>query len=326
MDIPQQPPRPTTADGSPRRIGVEIEFAGIDVPGAVRLLRPTLGGDVVEIDRHRQEIRGTRFGTFVVELDAQFAHKPPRDGDDRTPDLVKRIETDGRALFGDLVRPLVPVEIVTPPLPIASLAEADRVIETLRTAGARGTRESPAYGFGLHLNPEVPSTEVADVLAHLKAYLLLSPWLRREIGIDLTRRLLPFTDPFPEEYTAYVLEPGYAPNLGELIDDYIAFNPTRNRELDLLPLFTHLDAARVRDALDDELIKPRPTFHYRLPDCRITDASWSVVGEWNRWLAVERLAADPARLDEMAAEWRGHAARGVYDRVVEWIDRVLREP
>lgn len=325
METPQLPPRPTTATGHPRRVGVEIEFAGIDVPTAAVLLRPEVGGEIVELDPHHYEIRGGELGTFGIELDVRFAHRSGPRREDGDHDIVDRLETHGRALFGDLVRPLVPVEIITPPLPIPALADVDRMIATLRAAGALGTRESPAYGFGLHLNVEVPSGEVADILAYLRAYLLLSPWLRQEIDLDFTRRMLPFTDPFPEDYARYVLAPDYKPTLAQLIDDYIAFNPTRNRELDLLPLFTYLDEERVRDAIDDELVKARPTFHYRLPDCRITDESWSVVGEWNRWLAVENLAARPESLAELATAWVNEAPPSAYDRLVDWIDRVLGE-
>ncbi|OBX33760.1 putative amidoligase enzyme [Halomonas elongata] len=38
-----------------------------------------------------------------------------------------------------------------------------------------------------------------------------------------------------------MLDPDYQPDLRTLIDDYLEYNPTRNRELDLLPLFAYLD-------------------------------------------------------------------------------------
>src|SRR3546814_9457337 len=44
--------------------------------------------------------------------------------------------------------------------------------------------------------------------------------------------------------------------------------------------------------LTDELIKARPTFHYRLPNARLADPQWSIVREWNLWVRVERLAHD----------------------------------
>ena len=83
------------------------------------------------------------------------------------------------------------------------------------------------------------------------------------------------------------------------IDDYLAFNPTRNRDLDMLPLLLHLDGARVRAALPNEKINGRPAFHYRLPDARVSDPGWSVAPDWNRWVAVERLASDRERLESV---------------------------
>ena len=134
------------------------------------------------------------------------------------------------------------------------------------------------------------------MLAHLKAFLLLAETLRAAIDVDLLRRALPFANPFPSSYVEKVVDPNYQPALSQLVDDYLEANPTRNRELDLLPLFTHLDPERVRAKVEDALIKARPTFHYRLPDTRVSDPAWSLIVEWNRWVEVEHLAADASAL------------------------------
>jgi hypothetical protein len=89
-----------------------------------------------------------------------------------------------------------------------------------------------------------------------------------------------------------------------LIDDYLDASPSRNRELDMLPLFAHLDHDRVRARLPYEKISARPTFHYRLPDSRVDDPAWTIAADWNRWVEVERLACDPARLVRLAAAHR----------------------
>jgi hypothetical protein len=96
--------------------------------------------------------------------------------------------------------------------------------------------------------------------------------------------------------------------LPELIDDYLAWNPTRDRELDMLPLFAHLDPDRVARGASRHKVKARPAFHYRLPDSRIDEPGWGVVLDWNRWVQVERLAADRARLDAMAGAWLARGA------------------
>ncbi|MEM6354465.1 MAG: amidoligase family protein, partial [Pseudomonadota bacterium] len=92
-------------------------------------------------------------------------------------------------------------------------------------------------------------------------------------------------------------------------------NPTRNRPLDLLPILADLDADRVRAALPSEKIKPRPAYHYRLPDCRIDDAAWSPRDEWLRWLAVERLAANSALLERAMRE-RLTLLEGYFPRIL----------
>lgn len=96
----------------------------------------------------------------------------------------------------------------------------------------------------------------------------------------------------------HILQPGYRPDIARLIDDYLRLTPTRNRPLDLLPLFAHIDEDRVMSApVETRLVNPRPAFHYRLPDCRIDDPGWSLALAWDHWVAIERLAADSVRLD-----------------------------
>lgn len=75
-------------------------------------------------------------------------------------------------------------------------------------------------------------------------------------------------------------------------------------------MFAHLDAGRVAARIDDPLIKARPTFHYRMPDARLSDPNWSVVTEWNDWVRVEQLAANSERLEAMAEAWRQHIGAG----------------
>jgi hypothetical protein len=58
-------------------------------------------------------------------------------------------------------------------------------------------------------------------------------------------------------------------------------------------VFAHVRPERVRaSAREPNQLHPRPTFHYRLPNSQVDDAGWSFAEEWNRWVEVERLAAD----------------------------------
>ena len=98
--------------------------------------------------------------------------------------------------------------------------------------------------------------------------------------------------------------------LERLIDDYLRHNPTRNRALDLLPVLAHLDRDRVLSQAEGKhLVKPRPAFHYRLPNCMVDEADWTLASEWNRWVMVERLAGDPERLGRMSRRYLADESR-----------------
>lgn len=312
---PEAPPRRTTLEGRVRRVGVEIEFGGLDARAAADVVQGLYGGTIEAVDRHKALVCESAFGTFAVELDSSYAH-PKMAGPE--PTFHERLQNKLAPAVGDVVSLWLPYEIVAPPVPFDRLGELDDLVAELRRRGASGTQESPLYAFGLQLNPEVAAGDAAYILDHLRAYLVLSPWLRAEIGVDPSRRLLPFAGQFPYLYVRRVLDPAYAPELDTLIDDYLAANPTRNRELDLLPLFAHLDPVRVRRAVSDPLIKARPTFHYRLPNSRVGDPAWGgVVEEWNRWVKVERLAADRPRLADAARQFRAQIETSPWSDLVE---------
>jgi hypothetical protein len=205
------------------------------------------------------------------------------------------------AWLGSAASALIPCEFVTAPIPLDRLGEIDPLVSILREIGAKGTQDRALYAFGLHFNPEVPRADATTAAAYLKAFTLLNGWLRKQVAPDPTREFLGFADPFPAEYVRRLVAPDYWPDLPAFIDDYLLANPTRNRDLDLLPFLLHLDAGRVRATLPSEKIGARPAFHYRLPDARVSDAGWSIAPDWNRWVAVERLAADRERLDAAGA-------------------------
>ncbi|WP_239495311.1 amidoligase family protein [Salinicola halophilus] len=321
------PAIPDSASGEPRKVGVEIEFAGVGPIQAARLVEMTFGGTVTQHSAHRLSVTDTPWGTFHVELDSKYVHPDEtllermRESDGQPPGMGEHLRASlhsrTREWLGDMVAGLVPTEIVCPPLPWHELDRIDELFDALRRHGAEGTDASLMYGFGLHLNAEIPGGDVESVLAHLRAYLILADWLRHQIVVDVTRDVLPHTRPFHSEYAAKVLAPDYAPTLDALIDDYLIANPTRNRELDLLPLFAWLRPDHRNPLLRETLVKPRPTYHYRLPNASLSDPEWGVGVEWNRWVEVERLAADPVRLAERSGAYREHLAQPTLNR---WLD------
>jgi hypothetical protein len=307
---PQRPPV-AHRDKRQRRVGVEIEFGGLSSKAAADAVVDLFGGRVTEKDPHEHVVENTSFGDFLTKLDSRYVHpeetplRPsPMPGSHENQESLARAAKETAETMGDVLGVLLPTEIVCPPVPWSELPAMDEVAVALRRAGAKGTRDQPWFAFGLQLNPELPGDDVDSLHRHIKAYLLSAEWLRHRIQVDLTRYLLPFVDRFPRAYIRLVSDPDYAPDLDQLITNYVHHNPTRNRELDMLPAFAHLRGEKLKALIDDPHIKPRPTFHYRLPNADLGDDTAPVTREWNRWLAVERLAAEPDALAPMAELWR----------------------
>lgn len=302
-----EPPCGLNPDGNERRIGVELEFASVSARASAELVVKLFGGRVREEDPHRFHICETSLGEFVSELDTQYAHRPKMGLGASSPaqtahvedevSLLGPFEGELRRIYGDISSVIVPCEIVCPPIALSKISEIDRLASALVESGAEGTASSVFYAFGAQLNLEIASGDAAWLTAVLKSYLLASDWLRAVIAIDATRQISGFIEPFPASYIRKVVDPDYWPTRQQLISDYLEDNPTRNRELDLLPLFAQIAPRQVQEAVQDARINARPTFHYRLPNADFGRPGWNIVREWNRWCAVERLANNRQALD-----------------------------
>lgn len=318
-------PWPDAPNGRPRRIGVEIEMAGVPLDAMADAVRAEFGGHIESGGAFVTHVRGTEFGDFQVELDARVLK------DRRYREHLRRLgieldDEDSAALdrwLADAAGRLVPHEIVAPPVPMAVLPRLDRVRAALQRQGAQGTQSSLLYAFGLQLNIEAHSLEPAWLTPVLQAFVLLYEALVKAGNIDLSRQLSPYIKPFPGGYVRHVLQPGYQPSISELIDDYLEFNQTRNRPLDMLPLFAEVDRERVMAApVERELIKPRPALHYRLPNCEIDDPDWTLARPFNAWAEVEYLAADPDRLEAAREEYLSRPAQALGQLADEWARRI----
>lgn len=278
-----------TADGSVRRVGVEVEFLGPSAAVAAAALARDLGGVVEPEDPHAIKVRGTHLGNLAVELDLRHIHPV------RHPDLDVGLGRRGAAFLGTLVSPFVPRELITAPIPAAQLGDVDKALASLRSVGARGRGVIFQNSLSLHFNIDPPSLDARTLAAFLKAFFLVSEELRRQTARGSMWLALALPPDYPESYKERVLAPDYWPSLPDLTADYLAANPTRQRALDLLPVLAYLNEARVRQALPREKIGPRPVFHYRLPHAYLSDPDWSILPDWYGWLKVERIAAELVR-------------------------------
>ncbi|MBN2965206.1 amidoligase family protein [Sulfurospirillum sp. T05] len=319
---------PLTHEGKPRRAGFELEFAGLNPEDAAHIVANVYGGTVEKQSRFSFTCKGT-VGVFDVVLDAQvlttLKHRKllKEVGIDLEKidqeEVVERAIEKGASMF-------VPCEITTPPLVEKAFGTLEELAKALVKRGAKGTTHTLHYAFGLHINLEVPDVEVKTLLAYLRAFFVLEPYLQEISHIDLARRLSKFIDPFPEVYVQKVLHPSYAPaSVGVLMRDYFAYNPTRNRSLDMTPLFGTIDKALTQHSLQEpELLKPRPALHYRLPNCSLGEQGWSIAVEWNRFMLVEALAHDAESLQALLAKFQEIESAYVFGKKNKYKEEVKK--
>lgn len=306
-----------------------MEYTGLTLIESVGIVTKILGGRVEEINPYHYKIHDTPYGTFSLVLDFQFLVESGLQkwlhtvGLDQALDeeVVEAIET----FIATLSETVVPYEVTSPPIPIGKLMMMEEIKEAFRLRGAMGTRADPLYAFGFHINPELPRIAVEEILRTLRAFFLIYDYLVEMIHPDITRRLTPYIDPFESDYIRLVLDPGYDPTMVEFIEDYLTYNPTRNRALDLLPLLAYIDIDRVTEKMEGEKISPRPTWHYRLPNSRVDEPEWHTWEGWNSWVLVEKLAADDDALRELTDRCLGFMASPLWIFEKEkWLREVER--
>lgn len=318
------PPRTHTDEGKLRLVGFELEFGGVNTAETAEILRQLFGGEIKREGDLSYRIQ-TDLGEFLVEADSTFLKEKKYERYFRAIGLSPGESTIANGIedvLTALAGTLVPFEVVMPPLPIDQLDAVEKIRADLQKHSATGTKSGLFMAFGMQFNPQVPDTKVETLLGYLRAFFLLFDWLYVESDIPLSRKLAPYIHSFPNSYVEKVLDPHYAPDLETFVRDYLTFNPTRNRPLDLTPLFKWINADWLKDyAVEHHLIKSRPTFHYRLPNSEVNDPQWSIAAEWNKWVQIERLASDPDRLQRMNEDFRQvHASTLMFARS-RWVQK-----
>jgi hypothetical protein len=309
-----------TSRGGFRNVGFELEFAGLDLRQTTRVVQTVFAGTRIRESSAACMVQVQGLGEFSIELDWEFLKK-------KAARQEPGESGDWMDLLSQAAALLVPMEVVCPPIPVSELHRLDPLIRELRKAGARGTENSVIAAYGVHINTEIPRLDADHLFAFLRAFSLLQWWLVTAHQVDIARRISPYVDLYPEVYVEKLLSQD-TPDLNRIAADYLAHNASRNRALDLLPLLSCIDPTRVHNAVMDAKIKPRPAFHYRLPNCQIDKPDWSLARPWNIWWVVEELARRPADLADLGNRFlsRHRPLIGVNrSEWTEWIDQWLHD-
>lgn len=307
----KQPPVLFNEKGAIRTVGFEMEFANVDLETTARIIIDLFGGRHEAIDKYAQQVVDTQIGNFSLSLDLRLmSEKKYQNLFNKLGIDLEQISIGNTTLdsivenvLGSTIAKVIPYEISMPGLPLTQLQKADDLRLALYENQAKGTKASILYAFAMHINPEIPIKDLPTLLNYTRAFLLLYSWLLKVTDVDFSRRLTAFINPFPPEYFQLVLNPEYKPDINQFIEDYHQYNPDRNRPLDLYPLLAWLNEEKISQLENLGKVKPRPTFHYRLPNSLIDDPEWSIATEWNRWVEVERLASEPEAILELSLNY-----------------------
>ncbi|MDQ4141673.1 MAG: amidoligase family protein [Bacteroidota bacterium] len=305
------PPLLYTEEGNLRRAGFELEYSNVGMEESVKIIQELYGGEVQVENRFSQKVTNTTLGDFSVEFDLTLLteknYKKLFDKFNIRLEEIKlgegTLEEGVETVLESIVGKVFPYEIATPPVPITQLEQLEKLRESLFRYQAKGTEDFLTNAFGTHINVELPQRDIITLHRYLQAFLLLYPWLLQVGETNLARKVSPFIDPYPVTYTELVLNPDYKPDLQDFIRNYHQFNPDRNRPLDLYPLFAALDKELIASYSDLGKVKPRYTFHYRLPNSNVSKPDWTLAQEWNNWVAIEILANEPEKLASMSEEY-----------------------
>lgn len=290
----ESPPVTVKEDGTQRMVGFELEFSGITLDQTVDTIVSAIGGELKKGTAAEKLIHVESLGDFNVEIDWDYLKRKATEYEqnDESGDLIEHISKTASLL--------VPVEVVCPPIPVAKLDVLNPMVSALRKAGAVGTEESLIAAYGVHINTEIAQLDAATLFGYLRAFSVLQWWLVEAHEVNTTRKISPYIDLYPENYIKELLSRS-KPSMDQICTDYLEYNATRNRALDMLPLLAEIDEERVDRAVNDKKVNARPTFHYRLPNCSIEQEGWSLVESWNIWCVVEQLANRKDDLDQLGA-------------------------
>lgn len=313
------PPQQKNYAGKERHVGVELEFSGCEPQDIIQCITDCFSGDVHKESIFHYQITQSELGDFVLELDAAILQSLVQPGSDDKRDKAK--DSLAESLLKFAAEQVVPWEVVAPPIKLSQLSRLNTLFRCLRKKGALGTRQAARYAFGLHLNPELPALDGKTLVRYMQAYLCLYDWLYAAEKIDMARKITPYIDHFAKDYILTVVDTDYQPDTEQFIRDYLHYNPTRNRSLDLLPLIAYIDEKWVEKLDDKALIKPRPTLHYRLPNCDIDNPEWDLSVPWGLWLKVEQLASNAALLARFINEYRKYYQRLTHAIDNKWLSR-----
>jgi multidrug efflux pump subunit AcrA (membrane-fusion protein) len=126
------PKRRKNPQGKPRRVGVELEMIGLDLNDIAEIVAEHKRLSITTDGRYRRILSGDDAGDWIVELDFDLLKRLGQEerGDE---DLLDELLESAEELLKLLAEIVVPMELVSPPLPMPRLGEVEAELAETRS-------------------------------------------------------------------------------------------------------------------------------------------------------------------------------------------------
>ena len=131
---PWIPIKSKTEEGRLRRVGVEIELAGLQAGEIAECVINSFGGKTIMHTPTELKVRATSLGDFIIELDAALI-KALTEKYSRNEKEENNLTTIALDVVTRAAEQFVPWEVVTPPIPVNELAD---LIDSFRSCAMPG--------------------------------------------------------------------------------------------------------------------------------------------------------------------------------------------
>ncbi len=194
-----------------RRVGLEVEFSGLEMDEVLDILQAELGGKlerVEEKDTFYFKLKRSRLSR-TAEEEKIWIHF---EGNETDPDSkitdVSKIKT---------------IEVTSSPIDWEGVKIFDGAIQKLREAGAVGTTETNAVSIQVNVEMATaknPHYKVEDLLSLLRNYYSASNFAMIEKEVPLPEVRKPYVGTYSQEMMKRIMDPKYKPSLREFYNDF----------------------------------------------------------------------------------------------------------
>jgi hypothetical protein len=203
------------------RVGIEVEFLGLDVLQAVKVVAESLHGKVV----HHEYMKETTLNAILPDGTRIYKKIKVTDYIIKNAilgDVILKIETNMVDEFKEMSAADSVIELVTPPLRAPQIGALQAVLNQLQAAGATGT--SAKHAVSIQMNTEIAHGKLDEVnwqeiVNLVRVYIQHEKQIDSHLQVPAVRR--PYLYQFSDGFIQKIMNENYVASARGLYDDLI---------------------------------------------------------------------------------------------------------